>query len=139
MSAGALSDRIGPRTVIFTGYAVLLMSYGLLDTAKSVWPLAFGFLVFGLFPALTDGVQRAFASSLTPEDLRGSGLGWFNAANGVGALAAGIGGGYLWQAHSPVTAFLAASGFIVAGLILFFASAALRTPGSALRKRRKYK
>lgn len=122
MSAGEMSDRIGPRAVIFAGYTVLLVSYFLLNNAHSAWPLMLGFLVFGLFPALTDGVQRAFASQLTSEDLRGSGLGWLNAANGFGALIAGVGGGYLWQAHSPATAFLAASAISVAGLVLFFAS-----------------
>ena len=105
MSAGQVSDRIGPRMVIFAGYAVLLLSYILLDIAHSAWPLAIGFFALGLFPALTDGVQRAFASRLTSEDLRGSGLGWLNAANGAGALVAGIGGGYLWQLAVPALPF----------------------------------
>jgi len=122
MSAGKMSDRIGPRAVIFAGYAVLLASYFLLNIAHSAWPLTLGFLAFGLFPALTDGVQRAFASQLTSEDLRGSGLGWLNAANGFGALIAGIGGGYLWQTHGPAIAFLAASAASVTGLALFLAS-----------------
>ncbi len=122
MAAGKASDRIGARTVILVGYAVLLMSYFFLSIAHSVWPLVLGFLVLGLFPALTDGVQRAYASQLTSEDLRGSGLGWLNAANGFGALVAGVGGGYLWQVHGPAVAFLAASAVVVTGLVIFLAS-----------------
>lgn len=122
MAAGKASDRIGARTVILVGYAVLLLSYFLLNIAHAIWPLVLGFLVLGLFPALTDGVQRAYASTLTSEDLRGSGLGWLNAANGFGALVAGIGGGYLWQAHGPAAALLAASAAVVAGLVLFLVS-----------------
>ncbi|MGZ5934686.1 MAG: MFS transporter [Rhizomicrobium sp.] len=122
MAAGKASDRIGARTVILVGYAVLLLSYFLLNIAHAIWPLVLGFLVLGLFPALTDGVQRAYASTLTSEDLRGSGLGWLNAASGFGALVAGIGGGYLWQAHGPGAALLAASAAVVAGLVLFLVS-----------------
>ncbi len=123
MAAGKLSDRIGARTVILAGYVVLLVSYALLATAQTVWPLVFGFLVLGLYPALTDGVQRAYAAQLTSEDMRGGGLGWLSAANGFGALIAGIGGGYLWQAYGPAVAFLAAAGVIVAGLAFFLAAA----------------
>ena len=125
-SAGKMSDRIGARTVIFVGYSVLLASYFLLSIAHSSWPLVLGFLVLGLFPALTDGVQRAFASQLTSEDLRGSGLGWLNAANGFGALLAGVRGGYLWQTQSPTVAFLAASAVVVVGLALFLASSMVK-------------
>ena len=122
MAAGKASDRIGARTVILVGYAVLLLSYFLLNIAHAIGPLVLGFLVLGLFPALTDGVQRAYASTLTSEDLRGSGLGWLNAANGFGALVAGIGGGYLWQTHGPAAALLAAGAAVVTGLVLFLVS-----------------
>ena len=125
MTAGKLSDRMGARIVILAGYAVLLMSYFILGVAHSVLPLIFGFLVLGLFPALTDGVQRAFASQLTSDDLRGSGMGWLNAASGFGALVAGMGGGYLWQAYGPPMAFLAASVIVLVGLVLLLTSVAV--------------
>jgi MFS family permease len=124
MAAGKLSDRMGARIVILAGYAVLLLSYFLLGSAQSAIPLILGFFILGFFPALTDGVQRAFASQLTSEDLRGSGMGWLNAASGFGALVAGVGGGYLWQAHGPAMAFLAASGIVVVGLVLLLVAAA---------------
>lgn len=127
MAAGKASDRIGARTVILVGYAVLLLSYFLLNIAHAIGPLVLGFLVLGLFPALTDGVQRAYASTLTSEDLRGSGLGWLNAANGFGALVAGVGGGYLWQAHGPAVALLAACAAVVTGLVLFLVSTLIDT------------
>jgi MFS family permease len=82
-----------------------------------------GFLLLGLFPALTDGVQRSLASQLSGEEFRGGALGLLNAAVGFGALVAGIGGGFLWQVYGAPTAFLAASIVVVAGLALFLASA----------------
>lgn len=72
---------------------------------------------------MTDGVQRALASQLTTEDVRGGGMGWLNASVGFGALAAGIGGGYLWQVYGPTLALVAGAIVVLAGLALFAASA----------------
>ena len=123
--AGKLSDRIGARTVILIGYLVLISSYAVLGPAQTGFVLGLGFLILGLFPALTDGVQRSLAAQLTAKDIRGAGLGWLNASNGFGALLAGIGGGYLWQVYSPAAAFLAASFVVAVGLVLFLVSASL--------------
>jgi MFS family permease len=128
-AAGKLSDRVGARTVIFIGYVVLIGSYAILNFAHGASVLGLGFLVLGLFPALTDGVQRALAAQLTVEEVRGVGLGWLNASNGFGALVAGIGGGYLWQVYSPAIAFVAASSVVAVGLVLFLVSAT-RSPVS---------
>jgi MFS family permease len=117
--AGQVSDRLGAWMVIPVGYATLLIAYLALDLANSAWTLAAGFFLLGLFPALTDGVQRSLASQITGEEIRGVALGSLNAATGFGALFAGIGGGYLWQASGPGTAFLVASSLAVVGLLLF--------------------
>jgi MFS family permease len=120
--AGRLSDKFGPRRVIFAGYLLLIAAYAVINLATAAWSLALGFLVFGLFPALTDGTQRAMAARLAPEEVRGGALGWLNAANGFGALLAGAGGGYLWQTSGPATAMFVGAAVIVAGLVLLFVS-----------------
>lgn len=120
--AGIVSDRIGPRRVIIAGYAVLMMSYLAFNVAQDATTLSTGFLLLGLFPALTDGVQRAFVSRLTSEEVRGIGLGWLNAATGLGALVAGIAGGFIWQLYSPTVAFLAAAFVTIVGLGFFLAA-----------------
>ncbi len=126
-SAGKMSDRIGARTTIGIGYLFLVLSYAVLVFAQSLSVLLVGFLLLGLFPALTDGVQRSLASQLTSEGLRGGGLGWLNAAAGFGALIAGIAGGYLWQTYNPAAALAAASLVVCIGLILFAASTRLQS------------
>ncbi len=120
--AGRLSDHVGARTVIFVGYLVLIASYAVLNFAYGAWTLAIAFLVFGLFPALTDGVQRSLAARLTGETVRGGGLGWLNASVGFGALLAGIAGGYLWQTYSPTTAFFTGGIVVMFGLLLLLVS-----------------
>lgn len=126
MSAGKLSDQLGARTVMCLGYATLLIGYFFLIGAHSPWALAGGFLILGLFPALTDGVQRSLAAQLSTEELRGGAMGLLNAAVGLGALTAGMGGGYLWQTAGPATALLAAGGVVVVGLVLLLVSSAQR-------------
>jgi MFS family permease len=122
-----VSDRLSARMVIPVGYATLLIAYLALYLANGAWTLAAGFFLLGLFPALTDGVQRSLASQITGEEIRGVALGSLNAATGFGALFAGVGGGYLWQASGPGTAFLAASSLAVVGLLLFSYSKDART------------
>jgi MFS family permease len=113
MTAGQMSDRVGALVIIVIGYIVLLTSYCVLNSAHSVWTLAGSFLLLGLFPALTNGVQRSLASQLSVEEVRGGALGLLNAAVGLGALIAGVGGGYLWQTYSPTTAFLVSGAAII--------------------------
>jgi MFS family permease len=122
MAAGKISDKFGARTIIVIGYAILLASYYFLNAAHSSRMLAGSFFLLGLFPALTDGVQRSLASQLSVAEHRGGALGLLNAAVGLGVLIAGIGGGYLWQAYSPTVAFLASGAVIIVGLALFLFS-----------------
>jgi MFS family permease len=120
--AGALSDRIGARRMIPAGYAALLAGYAVVASAHSTLPLFLGFFILGLFPAMTDGVQRALASQLSAEGARGGALGWLNAAAGFGALIAGIAGGFVWQHYGPTAALSAAGGVILLGLLVFAGS-----------------
>ncbi|MFA5954493.1 MAG: MFS transporter [Patescibacteria group bacterium] len=122
ITAGRVSDKVGAKAVIFVGYAILLVSYLFLYEANTAWVLVASFFILGLFPALTDGVQRSLAAQLTTEELRGGALGLLNAAVGIGALFAGVGGGYLWQVYGSGFAFFAAGVAIVIGLFLFFYS-----------------
>ena len=110
-SAGKMSDRVGSKKVIAAGYVVLIVSYVFLAFAENTGLLIIGFLILGLFPALTDGVQRALASELSAEDLRGSALGYVNAISGIGLLLAGVGGGYTWQ-HLGINYALGVAGVL---------------------------
>ena len=135
MLAGKMSDKIGSRVIIFSGYVILLLSYVALNYSSTQTALALSFFIFGLFPALTDGVQRSFASQLSNTELRGSAMGLLNASIGFGVLIAGILGGYIWQSYNPHIAFLAFGMIIFIGLILFlFTSIKNEAKNTALNK-----
>lgn len=116
--AGKMSDNIGSKKIIITGYLILIGSYIFLANAESATVLVIGFLVLGLFPALTDGVQRALASELSPEEHRGKALGLVNATSGMGLLFAGVAGGYIWEHFGSTYALIGASVSILIGLVL---------------------
>ena len=117
-SAGKMSDRVGSKKIIAIGYLILIGSYVFLATAQSTPVLVVGFLILGLFPALTDGVQRALASELSPEEHRGKALGFVNATAGMGLLFAGVVGGYTWEHFGSTYALIGASVFVLIGLAL---------------------
>jgi len=118
IKGGKLSDKLGPRKIIFIGYLFLIISYILINLSNSTNMLVLGFLVLGIFPALTDGVQRSYASILTSEEMRGGAFGLVNAVSGFGALFAGILGGLVWQKFGPQIAFIFSTIFVVLGLII---------------------
>ena len=120
VAAGEASDKNGGLIVLIVGYCMLLLSYLLFAFASSLLVLGVAFLVLGLFSALTDGVQRSIAGRLTTPEVRGAAHGLLNAAIGLGALCAGVIGGYLWQMYSPQIALLVAGIAVMSGLSLLF-------------------
>lgn len=120
--AGKVADTIGDRTVLSLGYFSLFIAYGLFALIPSLATIIFGFIVLGLYSGFTDAVSRSYAGRLIPDELRGTSFGYLNAATGLGALIAGIGGGYVWQNFSPITAIVSGSTILAAGIIIFFAT-----------------
>ncbi|MEA3295188.1 MAG: MFS transporter [Euryarchaeota archaeon] len=103
--AGIISDKFGRKPVIISGYLLFgLTSIGLSLTSDLFWTVSL-FMLYGLFFAMIDGVQRAFVVDLTPPELKATALGTFHAATGLAALPAGLIAGLLWEFFSPETTF----------------------------------
>ncbi len=100
---GALSDRIGRKKVINTGWAIYAFVY--LSFAALVFlpadlqvPATFVlFAVYALFYAFSEGAEKAFVADLVPENQRGSAYGMFNFSIGMGALPASVIFGFLYS------------------------------------------
>ena len=124
--AGRVADSLGSGAVIFTGYIFLILGYLILILSSASWILVVGFLLVGVFSALTDGVQRSYLSHLVEDRYKGTAYGYLNAASGFGALIAGAGGGYLWQHASDTFALTVGIGIVLTGLVLFSVDRVLR-------------
>jgi MFS family permease len=96
--AGLLADRI-PRVGVFgiglVFFAIGYVGLGLTTDAVTSWLLIGS---YGLFTACTDGVGKAWISSLVSSDVQASAQGVFQGASGFAVLAAGLWAGFLWGA-----------------------------------------
>jgi MFS family permease len=115
---GMLSDRIGRRPVLISGFfifAVIYFGFGAAKNVSFIWVL---FVLYGLYYAFTEGIQKAYIADLVPEGQRGTAMGTYNAMTGLAALPASILAGFLWQSFGPLAAFSTSSGIAIIAAIL---------------------
>lgn len=132
--AGALADRWPPSLVYAVGllaFAVGYLGLGLAEGGPAVFVLL---AVYGLFPAFTDGVGKAWISSLVAEPHRGRAQGVFQGVTSGAVLVAGLWAGLLWGAGpgaGVVPLVVAGIGALVAALALVGATLSRRQRRSA--------
>lgn len=118
--AGALSDRVGRRALIVAGWVTYAAVYLGFANASGHWAAWGLFLAYGVFYALTEGVEKALVADLVPARARGRAFGWYNLALALGALPASLLFGAVWDAWGAPAAFTmgAALAGVSAALIL---------------------
>lgn len=96
--AGLLADRI-PRSAVF-GIGLVFFAVGYIGLGLTTDPVVAWLLigVYGLFTACTDGVGKAWASSLAGADRQATAQGVFQGGSGLAILVAGVWAGLLWGA-----------------------------------------
>lgn len=103
--AGILSDRIGRRSLLVSGYAfygLVYLGFSFASAREHVWAL---FCIYGLYSGLTQGVEKALVAELSPSRNRATLLGLHASLVGVGLLPASIIGGFLWTSFGPSAPF----------------------------------
>lgn len=96
--AGVLADRIG-RVPVF-GIGLVFFAIGYTGLGLTTDPVVAWLLIgaYGLFTGCTDGVGKAWISSLVSHDLQGSAQGVFQGLSGFAVLGAGVWAGLVWGA-----------------------------------------
>lgn len=120
MPAGAASDRFGRRNVLMVGFGIYAASYAGLGAANAgwmVWPL---FALYGLFPALTDGVGKAMAVDTAGKAGRGTAIGIYSMVMGLTQIAASYIGGVLWDKVDSSATFYFGAGLAALAMLLLF-------------------
>ncbi|MDP2727390.1 MAG: MFS transporter, partial [Dehalococcoidia bacterium] len=103
--AGILSDRIGRKWVMGSGFlifAAVYFGFAVAGHPFLVWGL---FAVYGFYMAMTEGVSKAFTVDLVPQNLRGTALGSYHMAVGIMTFPASFLAGLLWTYVSPAAPF----------------------------------
>ena len=119
--AGILSDRIGRKRIILSGFMLFAFVYWGFAVSSEKWHIWGLFLLYGVFMGLTEGIQKAYLSTVIPENLKATGYGIFSSFVGLAVLPASIIGGYLWDKYGPhatfyygaITAFASAMLFLI--------------------------
>ena len=102
--AGRLSDRVGRKGLLVGGY----LTYGIvyfgfaIASPLHLWGL---FATYGIYVAMTEGVEKALVSDIAPTDLRATLIGLHATFTGIGLLPASILAGFLWSAFGPQATF----------------------------------
>ncbi len=116
---GKISDRVGEKKVLIGGFFAAIISYLMLATLQTLPGIMFGFVVFGLYSAMTDGVGRALTSKMVAHAQLATGQGFLQSAVGISALLGGVIGGTLWTIFGAYAAFSYGAALMVIGLLTF--------------------
>jgi MFS family permease len=136
--AGRLSDRLGRRRVLASGwawYAVVHLGFAWARDGSDVVLL---WLLHGAYYGLTAGTAKAFVADLVPERLRGTAYGTYFAALGVIDLPASLIAGVLWQGMAgwegfgPAAPFFFSAATAIAAALLL--GAVPSSPAGAARE-----
>jgi MFS family permease len=106
MRAGMLSDHVGRRTLIISGWVIYAIVYVGFAFSESTYALIGWFMIYSAYTAAVEGAEKALVADLTPDALHATAFGWHAAVQGIGALAAGIMFGLLWQWFGAPVAFV---------------------------------
>lgn len=94
---GAIADRYSPKIVYAVGLIAFAAAYATLGLTQNHTTAIVALAFYGLFPALTDGVGKAWIAGLSEATHRGRAQGVYQASMNFAILGAGIWGGALWS------------------------------------------
>jgi MFS family permease len=98
--AGVLTDTWRRSTVYGVGLGAFAVGYLGLGLSHTSWVVFVCIGVYGLFPAFTDGVGKAWIASLVPHEHLGRAQGVYQGLNSGAVLVAGLWAGLLWNVGS---------------------------------------
>ncbi len=109
---GALSDKIGRKKVILSGYALysfIYIMFGFVSTETKNYLWLF-WILYGFYYALTEGIEKALVAEIAPSEKKATMMGLFSMIVGIGLLPASVLAGLLYSFAGPAWPFLFGGG-----------------------------
>ena len=117
---GDLSDRLGRKTMIFSGWILYALVYAGFAFVAEEWQAWSLFVLYGFYFGLTEGAEKALVADLVPNEKRGTAFGLYALAFSITVFPASLLLGAIWSVFGAATAFLfsAALSLVAAVLLL---------------------
>lgn len=103
---GDLSDKLGRKNLIFSGWIVYALVYAGFAFANSAWHSWTLFFIYGVYFGLTEGAEKALVADLVPREKRGTAFGFYNLAFSITVFPASLVFGSIWTKFGVEAAFL---------------------------------
>ena len=117
--AGKLADRLHPKSIYLIGLIFFAAAYILLGLTNNHLIALVALMLYGFFPALTDGVGKAWIGRLSSAENRGYAQGSFQSRMNFAVLAAGIWGGLVWSSGAyEIALIIAGIGALIGAFII---------------------
>lgn len=113
---GYLSDKMGRRSMMGLGIAMLILSDFFLAAGDSISLVLGGVFLWGAQMGMTQSILAVLLADACPEHLRGTGFGLFHVINGLCLIIANSLSGWIWTEAGSSTMFYMSAG------IAFFSS-----------------
>ncbi len=110
---GDLSDKVGRKKLIVSGwivYALVYAGFAFIDSPWQAWAL---FIIYGAYFGLTEGAEKALVADLVVDEKRGTAYGFYNLAFGITVFPASLLFGWLWTSFGVSTAFMVSAGISI--------------------------
>jgi len=117
--AGIISDKIGAKKVLFSGFllfSIIYLLFGLTNNSLILW---FLFPFYGIYMALTEGVGKAYISNLVPVKKSGTAFGVYQTTIGLCTFFASLVAGLLWTYIGVSAPFIFGSVMAIISAFLF--------------------
>jgi MFS family permease len=124
---GRLSDSIDRRVILQVGFLVLILADILLGFAPNIWVMLAGVGVWGVQIGMTQSMFMALIADNVPDDLRGTGFGFYYLISAVSLILASTIGGFIAQHFGEGTTFLVSCAIGCVSLLMLMAMVRKRT------------
>jgi MFS family permease len=115
--SGWLSDRFGRHAVLAVGISALILSDFFLSSATSLYGVFIGVVIWGIQMGVAQNIFVSLIADYVPEDLRGTGFGFYYLISAVSSLIAGFGGGTITHYYGVAMTFFASMLIAIVALL----------------------